>query len=145
MAAIYRADGAAKNPMLSLNPIKRCYFERPLFFNGDVMTISGMLQLAASTLVFLLAAVGAKHWAISPTFPKLAITLILYTIGNLIMLRLVREFGMASAFTLSALLQLVAINAIAIAYFGEKLPTTQLAGIMLAIIAVGLITFAPSE
>jgi small multidrug resistance pump len=109
------------------------------------MTISGMLQLAASTLVFLLAAIGAKHWAISPTLPKLVVTLMLYTIGNLIMLRLVREFGMASAFTLSALLQLVAINVIAIFYFGERLPAAQLAGIMLAIIAVGLITFAPSK
>lgn len=109
------------------------------------MTISGVLQLAASTVAFLLAAIGAKHWAISPTFPKLAVTLILYTIGNLIMLRLVRDFGMASAFTLSALLQLVAINAIALFYFSEKLPTAQLAGLLLAIIAVALITLAPSK
>jgi small multidrug resistance pump len=109
------------------------------------MLISGVLQLALSTVVFLLAAVGAKQWAISPTPLKMVITLALYTIGNLIMLRLVREFGMASAFTLSALLQLVAINAIAVFYFSEKLPAAQLAGILLAIIAVALITVAPSK
>lgn len=108
------------------------------------MAISGVLQLAASTLVFLLAAIGAKHWAISPTLLKMVLTLILYTIGNLIM-RLVRDCGMASAFTLSALLQLVAVNAIAIFYFSEKLPAAQLAGILLAIIAVGLITLSPSK
>lgn len=109
------------------------------------MAISGVLQLAASTLVFLLAAIGAKHWAISPTLLKMVLTLILYTIGNLIMLRLVRDCGMASAFTLSALLQLVAVNAIAIFYFSEKLPAAQLAGILLAIIAVGLFTLSPSK
>lgn len=108
------------------------------------MAISGVLQLAASTLVFLLAAIGAKHWAISPTLLKMVLTLILYTIGNLIM-RLVRDCGMASAFTLSALLQLVAVNAIAIFYFSEKLPAAQLAGILLAIIAVGLFTLSPSK
>ncbi|MET3649932.1 hypothetical protein [Phyllobacterium ifriqiyense] len=75
----------------------------------------------------------------------MVLTLILYTIGNLILLRLVRDFGMASAFTLSALLQLVAVNAIAIFYFSGKLPAAQLAGILLAVTAVGLITLSPSK
>lgn len=109
------------------------------------MTIAGTLQLGTSTLIFLLAAVVAKSWALSPTLPKLAITLILYSLGNLIMLRLVREFGMASAFSLSALLQLVAVNVIAIVYYGERLPSVQILGILLAVFAVGLITLAPSK
>ena len=71
------------------------------------------------------------------------LTLLLYSAGNLIMLRLVREFGMASAFSLSAVIQLVAVNVIALAWFGEKLGIAQSAGVCLAIFAVGLITLGP--
>ena len=52
---------------------------------------------------------------------KLLLTLALYSAGNLVMLRLVRDFGMASAFSLSAVIQLVAVNVIALAWFGERL------------------------
>jgi multidrug transporter EmrE-like cation transporter len=59
------------------------------------------------------------------------------------MLRLVREFGMATAFSLSAVIQLVAVNVIALAVFGERLNTLQSTGIVLAVVAVGLITLGP--
>lgn len=108
------------------------------------MTISGILQLGLSTVAFLLAATAAKHWALQPGLGKLILTLALYSVGNLIMLRLVREFGMASAFSLSAVIQLVAVNAIALLYFGERLSVVQSSGIVLAIFAVGLITLGPN-
>lgn len=108
------------------------------------MSLSGFLQLGASTAIFLIAATVAKHWALAPTLGKLLLTLALYSLGNLIMLRLVREFGMASAFSLSAVIQLVAVNVIALAWFGERLNTLQSGGIVLAILAVGLITFGPA-
>jgi drug/metabolite transporter (DMT)-like permease len=107
------------------------------------MSMSGLLQLGLSTLVFLAAATMAKQWALAPGMGKLIATLALYTLGNLIMLRLVREFGMASAFSLSAVIQLVAVNLIALVYFGEKLAPIQSLGIVLAIVAVGLITLGP--
>ncbi|PSJ59055.1 hypothetical protein [Kumtagia ephedrae] len=108
------------------------------------MTLSGFLQLAASTAVFLVAATVAKSWALAPGLGKLVLTLLLYSAGNLIMLRLVREFGMASAFSLSAVIQLVAVNVIALAWFGEHLTMLQSAGIVLAIVAVALITLGPA-
>jgi glucose uptake protein GlcU len=92
------------------------------------LTVFGSIQLAASTLIFLLAATSAKSWALSPGFAKLAVTLVLYSIGNLIMLRLVREFGMARAFSLSATIQLAAVNIMAMEVFGERLPLMQLTG-----------------
>ena len=104
----------------------------------------GFLQLVISTVIFLLAATVAKHWAMAPTLGKLLLTLALYSAGNLIMLRLVREFGMASAFSLSAVIQLVAVNVIALAWFGERLTTVQSTGVILAIVAVGLITLGPA-
>ena len=82
---------------------------------------------------------GAGAW-----LGKLVLTLLLYSAGNLVMLRLVREFGMASAFSLSAMIQLVAVNVIALAWFGERLSLMQGSGIVLAILAVGLITLGPA-
>lgn len=108
------------------------------------MSLSGLAQLAASTVIFLLAAATAKTWALAPSTGKLLLTLALYSAGNLIMLRLVREFGMSSAFSLSAVIQLVAVNVIALVWFGERLTMTQNIGIVLAIIAVGLITIGPA-
>lgn len=108
------------------------------------MSLFGAVQLGISTVIFLLAATAAKWWALSPGIGKLLLTLLLYSAGNLIMLRLVREFGMASAFSLSAVIQLVAVNVIALAWFGERLSFVQSTGIVLAIVAVGLITINPT-
>ena len=103
----------------------------------------GLAQLGISTVMFLLAAMAAKQWGVAPNLAKLLLTLALYTAGNLIMLRLVREFGMSVSFSLSAVIQLVAVNVVAIAFFGERLNTLQATGVMLAIAAVALITLGP--
>ncbi len=108
------------------------------------MSLFGLLQLGLSTVIFLLAATVAKSWALAPGIGKLVLTLLLYSAGNLVMLRLVREFGMASAFSLSAVIQLVAVNVIALTWFGERLSVMQGSGIALAILAVGLITLGPA-
>lgn len=107
------------------------------------MSLSGLFQLGVSTVIFLLAATVAKSWALTPSMGKLVLTLALYTAGNLIMLRLVREFGMSVSFSLSAVIQLIAVNVVALAYFGEKLSLVQSGGIVLAILAVALITLGP--
>ncbi|WP_137113406.1 hypothetical protein [Mesorhizobium sp. GR13] len=107
------------------------------------MSLSGALQLLASTLIFLAAASGAKSWAMAPSLPKIILTLALYTLGNLIMLRLVREFGMSVAFSLSAVIQLIAVNLVALLYFGEILGTAQGIGILLAVASVAVISFGP--
>jgi glucose uptake protein GlcU len=108
------------------------------------MSPSALLQLAAATAIYVLAAGGAKSWALAPSLPKIALTLALYTLGNLIMLNLVRLFGMATAFSLTAVIQLVAINAIAIFVFGEKLGAVEGIGVGLAIVAVALIMLGPA-
>ncbi|MGB3500513.1 MAG: hypothetical protein WBA44_02740 [Mesorhizobium sp.] len=108
------------------------------------MSTSGLFQLGLSTVIFLLAATMAKYWALGPTLWKLLVTLALYTGGNLIMLRLVREFGMSTAFSLSAVIQLVAVNVIALVFFSERLAPIQSIGLGLAIISVVLITLGPS-
>lgn len=107
------------------------------------MSFWGLGQLGISTAMFLLAAMAAKQWGVAPSLAKLVLTLALYTAGNLIMLRLVREFGMSVSFSLSAIIQLVAVNVVALAFFGERLNALQAAGVVLAVAAVALITLGP--
>ncbi|RAZ90299.1 hypothetical protein DPM33_14920 [Mesorhizobium hawassense] len=107
------------------------------------MSFWGLAQLGASTVMFLLAAGAAKQWGMAPSFAKIVLTLALYSAGNLIMLRLVREFGMSVSFSLSAVIQLVAVNVVAIAFYGERLNAFQATGLMLAVAAVALITLGP--
>ena len=107
------------------------------------MTYSGLFQLSASTVIFVLAASAAKSWTVTPSHWRLALVLALYTAGNLIMLRLIREFGMGIALSLSAVIQLVAVNLVALLWFGEKVHLAQGAGILAAILAIGLITLGP--
>lgn len=110
------------------------------------MSPLSLTLLAASTLVFVSAASAAKSWALSAnSWAWLALTLALYTIGNLIMLRLIRETGMGIALSLSAIVQLIAVNIVAFAVFGEKLSGIQAAGVALAVVAVAMITLAPAD
>jgi multidrug transporter EmrE-like cation transporter len=107
------------------------------------MSFAGLAQLGASTIVFLLAATAAKGWTLAPSWPRLVLVLGLYTIGNLIMLRLIRDFGMGVALSLSAVIQLAAVTVVAFAWFGERVNLVQGAGIVVAIAAVALITVGP--
>lgn len=62
------------------------------------MTPANFALIGASTVAFLAAASAAKAWALSQnSWLWLGLTLILYTLGNLIMLRLIREVGMGIA------------------------------------------------
>lgn len=108
------------------------------------MSVWGFLQICGATVVFLAAAVVAKQWAMAPHWGKIVLALALYSAGNLIMLKLVRDFGMATAFSLSAVVQLVAVNIIGLVYFGERLGAVQGAGVVLAVVAVAMITLGPA-
>jgi multidrug transporter EmrE-like cation transporter len=105
---------------------------------------SGILLLTASTVIFTVAGTLMKVWALSPGALRAAFIIALYCAGNLIMLRLVRDYGMSSAFSISAVAQLVALNMIAFFWFGEHLATVQQVGILLAAAGVGLIMFGPA-
>lgn len=110
---------------------------------GKTVSFWGLAQLCISTVIFLLAATAAKQWGLAPSFGKIVLTLALYSLGNLIMLRLIREFGMSVSFSLSAVIQLVSVNAVALVFFGERVNALQATGIALAIAAVALITLGP--
>ena len=107
------------------------------------MNAPAVLQLGLATAIFIAAASGAKAWALAPTAGKIVLTILLYIVGNLIMMRLLRQVAMATAFSVSTVLQLVAINLVAILVFGEKVGLVEGIGIVLAIVGVALITLGP--
>ena len=107
------------------------------------MNLAAFVQLGGATAIFIAAASSAKIWALSPSALRVAVTLLLYTAGNLLMLRLIRQLGMATAFSLSAVLQLLAVNLVAIFWFGEQVGWIEGDGICLAVLAVALITLGP--
>ena len=107
------------------------------------MNMAGLFQLGVATVIFLLAATAAKGWALAPNHWRLALVLALYTAGNLIMLRLIRDFGMGVALSLSAVVQLVAVNLVAFFWFGERVNLLQGVGILTAIVAVALVSLGP--
>ena len=107
------------------------------------MTLAALFQLGIATAIFIAAASSAKMWAISPAPWRVVVTILLYTAGNLLMLRLIRHLGMATAFSLSSVLQLIAVNLVAVLWFGEKVGAIEGAGLCLAVLAVALITLGP--
>jgi multidrug transporter EmrE-like cation transporter len=108
------------------------------------MSPFNLLQFAAAAAIFMIAAISAKSWALSPSLAKIVLTLALYTLGNVLMMRLVRSVGMSTAFSLSAVLQLIAINIVAILAFGERLGWMQGLGVALGVVSVALITLGPA-
>jgi multidrug transporter EmrE-like cation transporter len=107
------------------------------------MKFTALIQLGIACAIFIVAAGSAKAWALSPSTWRIIQTLGLYTAGNVLMLRLIRQVGMATAFSVSAVLQLLAVNVVAIVFYGETIGTVQGIGLAFAVVAVALITLAP--
>jgi drug/metabolite transporter (DMT)-like permease len=107
------------------------------------MTPFAFLQLASATAMFIVAGVFAKGWSLDGTAVKFATATLLYIAGNFVMMRLLRQVGMSTAFSLTNVLQLVVLSFIGILVFNERVGLQQGAGIVFAVIGVILISFAP--
>ena len=105
------------------------------------MSPSLMLWLAAVMAIFLAAASSLRVYVDRPSLWLLALAIGLYTAGNLMMVRVMRESGLAVAISVSAVLQLVLINLIGLLVFGERPSPMQIGGIALGIIAVTMIVW----
>ena len=105
------------------------------------MSASLMIWLAGVMVIFMAAASSLRVYVDRPSVWLLVLAIGLYTAGNLMMVRVMRESGLAVAMSLSAVLQLVLINLIGLLIFGERPSTIQVGGITLGIIAVTMIVW----
>jgi glucose uptake protein len=105
------------------------------------MTPSTLLWLGTTMLVFLAASSSLRAYVDRPQVGIILGALALYCLGNLMMVRLMRESGMAVAISLSAVLQLLMATLVAVAVFAERPTMLQWSGIALGILAVTLIVW----
>jgi small multidrug resistance pump len=82
-----------------------------------------------------------RFYTVNPRGWLLAGALILFTLGNLMMVRLLRESGLAVSIAVSSILQLVLIALVAWLVFNERPTGLQSAGMVLGVIAVTLIAW----
>ena len=105
------------------------------------MSASLMIWLAGVMAIFMAAASSLRVYVDRPSVWLLVLAIGLYTAGNLMMVRVMRESGLAVAMSVSAVLQLVLINLIGLLIFGERPSNMQIGGITLGILAVTMIVW----
>ncbi len=94
------------------------------------MTGGSLVWLGATMGVFLSASAALRAYVGGTGWGMLGGALLLYSLGNLMMVRLMRESGMAIAISVSAVL-----------LFAERPMPLQWAGIVLGVVAVALIVW----
>ena len=97
-----------------------------------------ILLLLGSSAIFMAAASASRAYVSSDNWLWVVLSMCLYVIGNLIMIRIMREGGLGLAISVSAIVQLVMVNVIAFAVFSERLNHIQMGGVALGIVAMVL-------
>jgi small multidrug resistance pump len=105
------------------------------------MSPASLLWLSMAMGVFVLANSVLRSYASSTYLPTLVGALLLFSLGNVMMVRLMRESGLALAISVSSVVQLVLISLVAVLWFGERPSPRQLAGMALGVVAVVLIAW----
>lgn len=105
------------------------------------MSAGLMLWLGGAMAAFIAANSVLRAYATSGHVLTLIGALGFFLIGNLMMVRLMRESGLALAVSISSVVQLVALALIGVLWFGERLTGLQMAGVVLGIVAVAMIAW----
>lgn len=80
-----------------------------------------------------------KTYAVAGGLRVLIGALLLFCLGNFIMVQVMKGGGLGVAISLSAIFQLIAITMMAVVVFGERPSALQFAGMGLGVVAVALI------
>ena len=108
------------------------------------MKLGFILWLALSAIIFVSAATASRLYVTSTNVVWVLLSLSLYIVGNLIMIRLMREGGLGLAVSISAIAQLILVNVIAFGFFQEKLSPVQMGGVVVGLLAMVLMMW-PSK
>ena len=100
--------------------------------------------LAGSTAVFMAANAVLKTYAAMGGWGGLVGALALFCLGNVLMVRVMRENGLGIGLALSLIFQLVAVTLVAVIWFGERPGGLQVVGLLLGVVAVTMIVW-PQE
>jgi small multidrug resistance pump len=97
-----------------------------------------VLLLAGASAIFIAAASATRAYISNDNWLWVALSLLLYAAGNLVMIRIMREGGLGLAISISSIAQLILVNVIALAVFGERMTGVQIGGVVLGILAMTL-------
>jgi drug/metabolite transporter (DMT)-like permease len=92
------------------------------------MSPAAFVVLAVSVPIFLMASSLSRVYVSDGRLFILLGALALYTAGNILMVRLMRDLGLGVAISISALAQFVLVNVVAFVVFEERPTAMQVAG-----------------
>jgi small multidrug resistance pump len=104
-----------------------------------MLAANPILALGLAMAVFLVASSCLRVYAGGAGLWLLGVALMLYCVGNLLMVPVMAANGLAVAMSVSAVLQLLLATLVAVIAFGERPMMVQWAGIALGVVAVVLI------
>lgn len=107
------------------------------------MSPGNFLLVILAAVVFVAAAGCAKLYVLEPAWSRLLGALALYTVGNLMVIRVLREVGLGLAMSVSTVVQLIVVNLMAVLLFRERLTGPQYVGVALGVAAVALMMLPP--
>ena len=105
------------------------------------VSLSNFFVLGAAIVIFLVAASTSRVYATDGRLFIVVIAMVLYVIGNLMMIRIMREIGLGASISVATIAQLILINIVAYAFFEERLAPLQVVGMALGVVSMALILF----
>ena len=109
------------------------------------MNATDSIVLVIATAVFLLAASVSRIYAADGRTFIVVIAMVLYVIGNLLMIQIMRAVGLGVAISISTIAQLILINVVAFVFFQERPAPLQYAGMALGLVSMALILLPSGE
>ena len=85
-----------------------------------IVSVSANLVLALAVPIFVLAASLLRVYVTNGRVALIVVALILFTIGNTMMIRVMREMGLGVAISVATIAQFVLINIVAYVGFQER-------------------------
>ena len=109
------------------------------------MSVSANLVLALAVPIFVLAASLLRLYVTNGRVALIVVALILFTIGNTMMIRVMREMGLGVAISVATVAQFILINIVAYVAFHERPTSAQLMGMALGAAGMVLILLPRSS
>ena len=105
------------------------------------MSLPTFFVFLTTTAIFLTAASTSRIYVSDGRFVVIVIAMLLYIVGNLLMVKIMREIGLGIAISISTFAQLILINLVAYVFFEERPAPLQVAGLVLGGLSMALIMF----
>lgn len=102
------------------------------------------ILLLASSLGFCIGGFFLKRYADTGGLAALAISFTVYLSANLVFARVIAG-GLGAGMASASMIQLCVMVILGAVFFGEKLTITQAAGLVCALLAIGLFALQPAQ